>query len=305
MKSLTILLPPKWINCLDFQGALSSSNYFHRSVKEVIFQVPERCKIMVDAGVILLSFANQLNFFGKKVILQFEEDEYGALGYLNRMGFFDFLNDKIDVFPERPFYSGAKVYGGKNPGLVEIKSINPNSRDENLPSTLADTLKEAIVERPDCQLLRNAAFTVFGELIDNIFEHSSTELDGYAALQVYKGGSKIKVIVSDSGKGILQTLRPSLSVEFPSLSKLSDTELLLEVFRRGVSRHGTNRGCGLKQSAEKALKYKANLTIRLPNSCLCLEPSSGTYRSTAYCYESLPKIHGTQINFDFFLDRQK
>ena len=58
--------------------------------------------------------------------------------------------------------------------------------------------------------LGQAAFTVFGELIDNVFQHSKTRLDGFAGLQLYSKGKRAKVIVSDSGLGIPATLRPTL-----------------------------------------------------------------------------------------------
>jgi anti-sigma regulatory factor (Ser/Thr protein kinase) len=53
--------------------------------------------------------------------------------------------------------------------------------------------------RPDAGSLGNAAWTIFTELIDNVFSHSQTPLDGYAALQVYARGNIVKVAVSDSG----------------------------------------------------------------------------------------------------------
>ena len=48
--------------------------------------------------------------------------------------------------------------------------------------------------------------------------------------KVYPGGNQLKVAVSDSGLGIMQTLRPSLEREVPSLAKLSDMQLLAELY---------------------------------------------------------------------------
>jgi len=67
-------------------------------------------------------------------------------------------------------------------------------------------------------------------LIDNIFSHSNTPLDGYAALQLYPNGNSLQVAVSDSGLGIMSTLRPALKHESPALDRLSNTELLVEIF---------------------------------------------------------------------------
>jgi hypothetical protein len=52
--------------------------------------------------------------------------------------------------------------------------------------------------RRDAEDLGGATFTVLAELIDNVFSHSETALDGYAALQVYPKGDSLQVAVSDS-----------------------------------------------------------------------------------------------------------
>jgi hypothetical protein len=218
------------------------------------------------------------------------------------MGFFDHLAPDVEVLPARPPYSAAEIHRGGNQALVEIARINKDARDEELPTRLTNALMRSCGSRPDASELKGAAWTIFAELIDNIFAHSSTQLDGYAALQVYSGGNRLSVAVSDSGLGIMETLRPSLRTEFPRLFGLSDTDLLVEVFRQGLSRHGSDRGCGLKGSAAKALKFDAKLDVRLPNQRVLLTPARGMYQpNTAYCYEGLPLIWGTHIAFAFGL----
>lgn len=297
-----IVLSDQWVNSESFEQSLRSTLSPHdQGSTKVVFEIPVGSKIMVDTGVRLLSLANQLCFRGKEITLSFEEGEDGALGYLNRIGFFDYLHTSVDVLPGRPLSSGASIYRGQNTKLVEIARISPTFNDNSLPSRLADALEEAVFSRADHKSLSFAAFTVFSELIDNIFQHSSTQLDGYAVLQVYKRG--VTVAVSDSGRGIIETLRPSLRSEFPRLKKMSDTDLLVEAFRTGLSRHGRERGCGLRRSAEQAIKYKATLDVRLPTCLVHLEPSLDGYTpSTAYCYEDIPLIWGTHICFNFLLD---
>ncbi len=259
---------------------------------------------MIDSAVRILSLANQLDFCTRRVRLEFLEGERGALGYLNRMGFFDHLSPTIEVMPSRPAYSGAEMYRGSNAGLVEIARINKDDRDRGLPERLTQALMRSCRSRRDAKDLEGAAWTIFAELIDNVFEHSETPLDGYAALQVYKGGNQLLVAVSDSGLGIMQTLRPSLQTEFPRLVGLSDSALLVEIFRQGLSRHGVDRGCGLKGSAAKAIKFKADLDVRLPNQRVLLTPARGTYQvNTAHCYDQLPLLWGTHIGFGFRLSR--
>ncbi len=295
--------PSTWIDAGRFETALRDSCGPHDpNTSEVTFEFPVGCKIMVDTAIRLLSLANQLDFSTRRVRLNFDEGETGTMGYLNRMGFFDHLAPGVEVLPSRPIYSGAKLHRGGNSMLVEFAHINKNVRDDELPSRLTDAISHACRNRADVNELKGATWTIFAELIDNIFAHSATQLDGYAALQVYSGGNRLSVAVSDSGLGIMQTLRPSLSTEFPKLANLSDTDLLVEVFRQGLSRHGADRGCGLKGCAAKAIKFDASLDVRLPNQRVLLRPARGAYEpNRAYCYEKLPLIWGTHITFVFGL----
>jgi hypothetical protein len=295
--------PGQWVNASKLEAALRNSCGPHDARSfEVSFEFPTNCKVLVDAAIRLLALANQLASTTRRVRLNFAEGEAGTMGYLNRMGFFDHLAPEIEVLPARPAYSAAEIHRGGNQSLVEIARIKQSTRDEELPTRLTAALMRSCGNRPDAKELEGAAWTIFAELIDNIFAHSRTPLDGFAALQVYSGGNRISVAVSDSGLGIMETLRPSLSTEFPMLAGLSDTDLLVEVFRQGLSRHGSDRGCGLKGSATKAIKFNGDLDVRLPNQRVLLTPARGTYQpNTAYCYEGLPLIWGTHIAFSFGL----
>jgi len=300
--------PSGWIGASTLEEALRGNREPHgKNSFETRFTFPVGCKIMVDSAIRLLSLVNQLDHCMRRVRLEFEEGESGTMGYLDRMGFFDHLSSNVEVYPQRPAISGASLYGGTNPALVEIARINRETKDRSLISRLTSTLMAACGKRKDADELNGAAWTIFAELIDNIFSHSNTPLDGYAALQVYKRGNSLMVAVSDSGLGIMATLRPALKTEFPALVKLSDVELLVEIFRQGISRHGADRGCGLKGSAAKAIKFKAELDVRLPNTRVLLVPGVGGYRrnNTAYCSDGLPLIWGTHICFTFHLDPPK
>lgn len=299
-----IQFPARWVDGLLFEQTLRKFANPHRTHKSAVrFCFPIGSKIMIDAGVRLLCFANQLRNIGKTVVLNFEEGEAGTLGYLDRMGFIDLLHPDVFVLPHRPAVSGAELYRGGSQNLMEFADIRPDHRDGGLPNRLTEVLSEAIKHRSDKQALGHAAYTVFGELIDNIYEHSATELHGYAVLQVYQQGGRVKVAVSDSGKGIIETLRPSLNAEYRDHANLSDPALVVEAFRTGLSRHGNMRGCGLKTSADQAIRFKADLDVRLPNCFVRLAPSADGYQShKAYLYENLPLIWGTHISFDFRLD---
>ena len=299
---LEIAFPPRWVDARQLDSSLEGYHPHSETVGQLRITIPPGCKIMVDAGVRLLCLLNQLDSTGKSVSLVFEEGEAGTMGYLDRMGFFEYLGSGVAVEPERPSVSGACIYHGTNSSLVEFAQITPRSRVDQLPGRLADTLQSAVDSGPRAKALGQAAFTVFAELIDNIYQHSATNLDAYAALQVYRQGGRAKVAVSDSGRGVLATLRPALTRMRPTLARLPDTQLLVEVFRRGISRHGEMLGCGLKASADHALRFKAELDIRLERSAVHLVPSSDGYKpNLALCTEGLPPFWGTHICFDFRL----
>ncbi len=301
---LNLVLPARWIDARLFDSALRYGDPHSAVATRVRLRFPLGAKVMVDAGVRLLCLVNQLDSVGQEVTLEFDEGKTGTMGYLDRMGFFDFVNPGIEVIPERPRISGSSIYRGQSTSLVEFARITPSSPSDGLPGRLADTLEGSVAAGSRARDLGRAAFTVFAELIDNIYQHSATQLDGYAALQVYREGGRAKVAVSDSGRGILTTLRPTLAATKPTLARLPDTELLVEVFRRGISRHGETRGCGLKASADHALRFKAELDVRLAKSAVHLVPSNDGYKpNLALCIEKLPLFWGTHICFDFRLDK--
>lgn len=306
--SYQLTFPDGWLEATAFENTLLNAGVGPHEDKSgnITFVFPVGCKIMIDAGLRLLSLANQLDHCSVRVTLLFEEGESGTMGYLNRLGFFDRLSPRVEVKPPKPTISTAEIYRGMNQGVVEIAGIGPNDRDLGLPTTLSSAVARACASRNDVAEIEGATWTIFAELIDNIFSHSCTQLNGFAALQVYGRGNSLKVAVSDSGLGIMETLRPTLKNDSPSLAKLSDIDLLVEIFRQGLSRHGSDRGCGLKGSAAKAMKFKADLDVRLPNVRVLLTPSIDGYTpNIAHCYDKLPLIWGTHISFTFTLDNQR
>ena len=128
---------------------------------DVVFEIPADCKIMIDGAIRLLSLANQLASTTRRTRLRFEESEAGAMGYLHRVGFFECLDTRVDVEPERPFVSGAALHRGGNRMLVEITRINKDVRDDELPNRLSDAVKEACASRIDTEELGGAVWTIF------------------------------------------------------------------------------------------------------------------------------------------------
>lgn len=302
-----VTLAPAWVNSDSFETSLRTAacDPHSSNAYSVRFVMPIGCAVMVDAGTRLLSIANQLSRCTKKVVLDFEGGLSGTMGYLNRMGFFDMLNHQIGVLPERPAISGASVYRGGNRNLVEFRGLNPDAIDKGLPGRLADSLKNSLpASVANSDQLSDAAFTIFSELIQNVYRHSETKLDGYAALQSYRGRARnVQVSVSDSGLGIMETLRPSLKTHFPALAKAGDAALLIEMVSKGVSRFGRDNGCGINLCARKALSLNASMEIRMPRSRVVFTRSADQrYLGIVSYNEGLPLIWGTHICLTFQVD---
>lgn len=296
--------PGGWIDGVQFERALNGGMNPLRSAEMTVhLRFATGAKLMVDAGARLLSIANQLNHLQKRVTLEFPAEDPSTFDYLNRAGFFDHLSSGIRVLPHRPLVSTAMIYRGGNRGLVEFASLKPNDVERALPDRLAKALAGAIGDAGRRAQIEDAAYTLFGELIGNVYAHSATPIDGFAVLQVYPKGKAAKIAVSDSGHGLLETLRPALKQHYPHLMARSDTELLVQVLRDGLSRNGKGHGCGLKVCADHAVKFGANLEVRLPVSRFRLVAKRGTWQfGRAVVYDACPLIWGTHITFDFQLD---
>jgi hypothetical protein len=86
-------LSKSWVTVADLEKSLCRAGEPHaRHITDVVLTLPIGCKVMVDAGTLLLSLLNQLADSGRRVVILFEEGEDGVMGYLNRIGFFDWLH---------------------------------------------------------------------------------------------------------------------------------------------------------------------------------------------------------------------
>lgn len=267
----------------------------------VEFRLHEECKLWLDGVLRLLALCNHMIGAGRLVRLRFLGGQSGVMGYIDRMGFFDHLDARVETVPERPLVSGARMFRGGNNGLLEIVPIATGHRDDDLPDRLTGVLGQACAARADAGPLSEAASTLFSELIGNVYDHTRT--NGHVALQVYPGGSKVKVVVCDDGLGLMETLRPALNDRTDAYVGLTDVQLLVEMFRNGLSRHpDPKHGQGLKDCATKAIRFQADLDVRLARQNVRLRPSRGAYEpTTAYCSEGLPLLRGTHIAFTFGL----
>jgi hypothetical protein len=299
----TLELPGSWVDAWKFEKALlKCGDALGTMYSTVVIKIPVSCSLMIDVIIRLLSFCNQAVASTKRVRIEFAEGG-NAMGYLSRIGFFDHLASTVEVSPRRPLFSGATIHRGGNRGLVEIERFSrANEVDQQLVPRLVAAVERGCAARADASEIGDAMYSIFGELVKNVFDHSQTNLDAYAALQTYPQGNRLTVAVSDSGIGILSSLRPSL--KGGDWDNLSDVDLVVEIFREGISsKPEDKRGMGLKSSARHAIGFRADLDVRLLNQRVLLKPSNNEYQpNMAYSQDQLPLLWGTHIAFSFKLD---
>jgi hypothetical protein len=308
-KLIIHLAEESWVDCDSFEKSLAiGPSPLDSLLSSVSFVVPENCKILLDAAARLLALCNQLAWQKKTVTIDFSSCQ-STLSYFNRMGFFDHLAIDIAVLPGRPPVSGAVTFKGNNNRVVEFGAIDPKTPDESLPKQLKNSFVAHVGSTGD--EYSQPAFTVISELFGNVRDHSEAPMPGFVALQLYKGKKPhIQTVVSDSGKGIVGTLRPILENRYPDIARKlelsdinSDVLLVKAVFEQGGISQSTEdgRGLGLKRSGDVAAKFNAKISVRQETFEVKIFYINGVLDNFSYML-NMPKIFGTHICFDFFLD---
>ncbi|MBA2960709.1 MULTISPECIES: ATP-binding protein [Ramlibacter] len=304
-QELHIELPgDSWLTTKDLENLLSRHcTPWHVDCESVIFVFGKECRMLLDALARLLALCNQLHAAGKKVSLDFTDCPSTAR-YLDRMDFFEVLASDIAVLPRRPRARLGALYMGNNDGVIELRAIDPAQPDNEIPRLLERSFVSCVDES-----YSTLALTVIGEPFKNVLDHSCSSLAGFAGLQAYKNRTRIQVVISDNGLGIVGTLQPILHKRYPEIAEKieksnehSGIALLKKVFSTGqisqVAEQG--RGAGLKSSGDQARKYSARISVRQQDFELRIDHRPEGTRYTPYT--NLVRIHGTHISFDFKLD---
>lgn len=301
-----------WMTQDHFEDALCErGNPFDGTYTSAIITFPKNCSLMMVTIARMMSLLNQLSSRNIAVTIDLSNSKK-TRSFLNRSGFFDLLDQKIKVLPSRPELgsSAAVKYLDNSQSLVEFGAIEINSLEAEV-SLLIQRLGRRFVSAASDDYFQ-IIMTVFSELINNVKEHSDSRIPGFAALQSYNGQRKhIQTVISDSGLGLVATLRatlkdnyPELDAQFPMGSQHSDIKLVEYVFSHGgISRHGSKdgRGLGFESSRKQASKNEVLLIIRQTTFSIELEYKDGSLVSSKV-RNDLCLINGTHICFDFFID---
>lgn len=310
-QQIIIEFPKGWVGCKEFEIALSKAgSVLESKATHIKFLIPESGYLLLEAIARLMALSNQLVMANKNVTIDFTQ-QYETLKYVNRLGFFDYLDKKVEVLPNRPKTSTAKTYKENSDNLVELGEINPKNLDKSIPARFKDVFVKHAGE-----IYEQTAFTVISESYGNVRDHSESPIPGFIGLQFYRNTSKphIQTVISDSGKGILGTLKPILEEKYPEIanelyeSELnSDVLLLKKVFTQGEITQKTEeegRGLGLKSTTNAASKFNATIYVRQENCEVKFFYRHGKLSTFQHQFD-MPTILGTHICFDFQLDQSE
>lgn len=155
--------------------------------------------------------------------------------------------------------------------------------------------------------VRNAVDFSFGEILDNIVQHSGSPIGGVAAAQYYPNKHYLELCVSDSGRGIPSTMASNCAYR-----SLTSSQLMAKAFEEGcgervgaefLGQDGAGMGMGLTIAERFVRKCGGIMWVVSSNEAVTVT-SAGVAGSKAYWYPGtilvmrVPTNMGTVINAD-------
>ena len=209
---------------------------------DVDWQQAKFTPISKIAAIAAVQLCGQINGVRQKYISPPED----AAGYFSRINYYRVLNISHKERFTRHDPSGRFVPLSRVP-------INELTADVN---GIASQLRDVITSHLQIsQSLGNTLDLSFGEMIDNIIQHSRANSDGIVGAQYYPKRHYIEVCVADCGVGIAKSMGDN-----PSYAGLSDRELVSKAFKVGTGEwFGVMPAGSSKVSGGKGLSFAANL----------------------------------------------
>ncbi|MBE0365350.1 hypothetical protein PULV_a2129 [Pseudoalteromonas ulvae UL12] len=253
-----------WVSGYDLEKLLVEvKDKIFTNKKALTIVIQARANAPINTLIRLINVANQLDHKGVKVTLDFSGKTNKLLGYCETMGFFECLSDGVKLKSPNGINKVSRIKKSGN-SYISINKISGSVHDKSLPKKLAAKITDKIPNITEEQRseLYIQFFSLFSELTRNVCEHSQTELNGLAALQIYK--NRAEIVVCDSGIGLLESLKPSLASHNAAYTGYSDVELILEMLTKGISsKEGDQGGNGLCTCFHHAKLTNSDMHIRL------------------------------------------
>jgi anti-anti-sigma regulatory factor len=144
------------------------------------------------AIVALMKFSKHLKIADRYYLR--ESKNYEVRQYLKRMGFYD----QFGIIRENPAPKTKSNFS-----LCELREVISESEADKVTEQLANIIKEQI--QPERNMI-NAISHALGEVINNVFHHSNSPVNGFVCAQTYKILKKVEIAIADCGIGIKESL---------------------------------------------------------------------------------------------------
>ncbi len=217
------------VDVAQFQDAshsiLGVSRCLNASVSDHLVFNLGRCEWMqIGEVVALASFfrsarAQKLQIEGRYI----PDSNIGA--YLSRMDFFKVQN----IIRDESF-----TWHDPQDRFLTLSPIRQDVNSNEIPAKLRNIV---VAQTSIDESLVGALDYAFGEIVDNVYTHSRTPIDGLVGAQFYPVKSFVEFCVADGGIGVAETLRTN-----PAYSELGDCELLAKAFENGVGENTSGFG---------------------------------------------------------------
>ncbi len=201
-----------------------------------------------------------------------EEPGGDPASYLERMGFWRFADEYIlNKRGNREGQTGRK----RSDVLLEITPVSESRDVHRVISTVkkqAGRILQKYLKYPSSELDR--FLTSISEVCQNIVEHSGDQ--GYVAVQRYNyrktlGRNVVKMVVSDLGRGVKNSLSDRLEEEFGE--EWNDEVAIKQALFEDASRFSDpGRGHGLASVRKSTNRWNGRLTLRSGTARVSIVP---------------------------------
>lgn len=201
---------------------------------------------------------------------------------------------RMDFFKEVGYeYNESFLRQDGTGRFIPIKRIKESNR-YNLPGEVSRIINDQW-EGIDKSIVGSLDWSI-SEIVDNIFNHSGTPIDGFLTAQYYPQKNEIDLIVIDSGIGIAKRLQ-----ENPDYAHIENTDALSLAIEQGVTVNPkTNMGAGLYYSKRIIEENRGNLFLHSKNAHLVINTGGGINVHRSHNWDGT--IIRLVINTDILID---
>ena len=200
--------------------------------------------------------------------------------YLKRMGFYG----QFGIIKEQV---NQKIKSLST--LCELREVKDEFEAYKVTEQLVKIVREQVQPRKEMMQVISHAL---GEIVDNIFHHSKSPVNGFVCAQTYKGEGEVEIAVADCGVGIKESLKGN-----PIYKGIRDNAEAIEIAlgKMTTGKPGTNSGQGLFVCQRYVKENSGQMDVISGNAQYTLRGTGGNVKSH-------PFWQGTIVSMVFNLE---